>query len=313
MSESFYNILGVGETSSKEEIKKSYRTLSLKWHPDRNPNNIEEAVSKIQKINEAYETLSDDQKRSEYDNMNKNPFMRMNSHGGGGGMEMPFQDMNEIFSNLFGGGNPFGQFNMRGVPPGAKIHVFHGGQQMGFIPGFQKPTPIIKHININMEQVLNGATIPVDIERWLIENNNKIFEHETLYISIPKGIDDNEIILIRDKGNILNDDIKGDVKLFIKIENTTGFERKGLDLLINKSISLKEALCGFTFELKYINGKTYTLNNISGNIIPPNYIKVIPNMGLTREAHTGNLLITFQVEFPEKLSDEKMNALKEIL
>ena len=308
MSESFYNILGVGETSSKEEIKKSYRALSLKFHPDRNPNNLE-AVSKIQKINEAYETLSDDQKRAEYDNMNKHPFMRMNSHGGGG-MEMPFQDMNDVFSALFSGGNPFG---MNGMPPGAKIHVFRGGPQMGFVQGFQKPTPIIKHININMEQVLNGATIPVDIERWLIENNNKIFEHETLYITIPKGIDDNEIILIRDKGNVLSDDIKGDIKLFIKIENTTGFERKGLDLLINKSISLKEALCGFTFELKYINGKTYTLNNNSGNIIPPNYIKVIPNMGLTREGHTGNLLVTFQVEFPEKLSDEKMNALKEIL
>jgi DnaJ-class molecular chaperone len=308
MSESFYNILGVGETSSKEEIKKSYRALSLKFHPDRNPNNLE-AVSKIQKINEAYETLSDDQKRAEYDNMNKNPFMRMNSHGGGG-MEMPFQDMNDVFSALFSGGNPFG---MNGMPPGAKIHVFRGGPQMGFVQGFQKPTPIIKHINISMEQVLNGATIPVDIERWLIENNNKIFEHETLYITIPKGIDDNEIILIRDKGNVLSDDIKGDVKLFIKIENTTGFERKGLDLLINKSISLKEALCGFTFELKYINGKTYTLNNNSGNIIPPNYIKVIPNMGLTREGHTGNLLVTFQVEFPEKLSDEKMNALKDIL
>lgn len=307
MSESFYNILGIEESSSKEEIKKAYRALSLKYHPDKNPNNPD-AIGKFQKINEAYETLYDDQKRSEYDMMKKNPFMRMSSQG----MDMPFQDMDNIFSALFGGGNPFGTFSMNGIPQGANIRIFRNGQPMGF-NGFQKPTPIIKTININMEQVLNGANIPVDIERWIIENGNKIFEHETLYINIPKGIDDNEIIMMRDKGNIVNDETKGDVKLFIKVENNTGFERRGLDLLINKTISLKEALCGFSFELKYINGKTYTLNNNSGNIIHPNYTKIIPTMGLTREGHVGNLLISFQIEFPEKLSDEKMNALREIL
>jgi DnaJ-class molecular chaperone len=312
MSETFYNILGVEKTSTKDEIKKAYRSLSLKYHPDRNPNNLE-SISKIQKINEAYETLSDDSKRAEYDMMSKNPFMRMATHGGSN-MEMPFQDMDDIFSALFGGagGNLFGQFGVNGMPPGAKIHVFRGGQPMGF-QGFQKPPPIIKTVNITMEQVLNGANIPVDIERWIIETDNKVFEHETLYITIPKGIDDNEIIMMKDKGNIVNEDIKGDVKLFIKVDNTTGFERKGLDLFINKTISLKEALCGFSFELKYINGKTYTLNNNSGNIIPPNYIKIIPNMGLTREGHTGNLLINFNIDFPEKLSEDKTNALREIL
>ena len=316
MSESFYNILGVPETASKDEIKKAYRSLSLKLHPDRNPNNSE-AVSKFQKINEAYETLGDDQKREEYDMMNKNPFLRMASHGGQN-MDSPFQDMDDIFSALFGNvlgsmpgikqGMPQGmQF---GGPGGPKIHVFRGGPPMGFM---QKPTPIIKTISITMEQVLLGATIPVDIERWIVENGNKVFENETVYVTVPKGVDDNEIIILRDKGNILNDEIKGDLKLFIKVENTTHFERKGLDLIIKKSISLKDALCGFSFELKYVNGKVYTLNNNSGSIIPSGYIKTIPNMGLTREGHTGNLLIHFQVEFPEKLTDEQIKSLKEIL
>jgi DnaJ family protein A protein 2 len=147
----------------------------------------------------------------------------------------------------------------------------------------------------------------------MIENGNKVFEKETVYVTVPKGVDDNEIIILREKGNILNDEIKGDLKLFIKIENTTQFERKGLDLIIKKQISLKDALCGFSFELKYINGKVYTLNNNSGSIIPSDYIKTIPNMGLTREGHTGNLLIHFQVEFPEKLTEEQIKSLKEIL
>jgi DnaJ-class molecular chaperone len=318
MAESFYNILGVSETASKDEIKKAYRSLSLKLHPDRNPNNSE-AVSKFQKINEAYETLGDDQKKEEYDMMNKNPFLRMAQQGGGQNMDGPFQDMDDIFSALFGnvlGSMPGVKQGMHfGGPPGMhfggpKIHLFRGGPQMGFI---QKPTPIIKTVIINMEQVLTGGTIPVDIERWLIEGENKVFENETIYVTIPKGVDDNEIIILKDKGNILNDEIKGDLKLFIKVENTTQFERKGLDLLIKKPISLKDSLCGFSFELKYVNGKVYTLNNNSGSIIPPEYVKIIPNMGLSREGHTGNLLIHFQVEFPEKLTEEQIKRLKEIL
>jgi DnaJ-class molecular chaperone len=320
MSESFYNILGVPETASKDEIKKAYRSLSLKLHPDRNPNNSE-AVSKFQKINEAYETLGDDQKKAEYDMMSKNPFLRMATQGGGG-MDSPFQDMDDIFSALFGnvlGSMPGVKQGMHfGGPPGMhfggpKIHVFRGGPQMGFTQALQKPTPIIKTVTISMEQVLTGGTIPVDIERWLIEGENKVFENETVYVTIPKGIDDNEIIILRDKGNILNDEIKGDLKLFVKVENTTQFERRGLDLIIKKPISLKDALCGFSFELKYVNGKVYTLNNNSGSIIPPEYIKIIPNMGLTREGHIGNLLIHFQVEFPEKLTEEQIKLLKEIL
>jgi len=318
MSESFYNILGISETASKDEIKKAYRSLSLKHHPDRNPNNLE-AVSKFQKINEAYETLGDDQKREEYDMMNKNPFLRMASQGGGG-MDSPFQDMDDIFSALFGnvlGSMPGIHGRPQGMPfgghGGPRIHVFRGGPSMGFTQALQKPTPIIKTVDVTMEQVLLGATIPIDIERWIMENGNKVFENETIYVQIPKGVDDNEIIILRDKGNILNDELKGDLKLFVKVVNTTQYERKGLDLIIKKEISLKDALCGFSFELKYINGKVYTLNNNSGSIIPPDYIKTIPNMGLNREGHKGNLLIHFQVQFPEKLTPEQIKSLKEIL
>jgi DnaJ-class molecular chaperone len=86
-----------------------------------------------------------------------------------------------------------------------------------------------------------------------------------------------------------------------------------LDLIYDKKISLKEALCGFTFEIKFINGKIYTLNNNSGNIITPEYRKIVPNMGLTRENHTGNLIVVFHVEFPEKLTSEQIKNLNEIL
>ena len=76
---------------------------------------------------------------------------------------------------------------------------------------------------------------------------------------------------------------------------------------------LKDALCGFTFELKYINGKSYTLNNNRGSIVPPEYKKVYPDMGLKRNEHKGNMIIHFHVEFPEKLTDEQIDKLIQIL
>ena len=164
-----------------------------------------------------------------------------------------------------------------------------------------------------MEQVLTGATVPLDIERWIVENGHKLFEKETLYVDIPKGIDDNEIIIIGEKGNISNDVCRGDIKLFIKVTNNTDLQRQGLDLILEKKITLKESLCGFSFDLKYVNGKNYTINNHSGNIITPGYRKVIPNMGLTRDKRTGNLIIVFDIEFPTKLKEDTLKKLTEIL
>ena len=232
--------------------------------------------------------------------------MRMNSHRG---MD---EHVDDIFNMFFGGqGNPFmGGFH--GMPPGAKVHIFHGGP-MGFQQAISKPTPIIKNININMEQVLLGTTIPLEIERWILENGVKVFETETIYVTVPQGIDDNEMLILRDKGNVLNEHVKGDVKIFVKITNDTVFKRSGLDLVLEKKITLKEALCGFTFEIKYLNGKSYTLNNNKGNIIPPGYKKVYLNMGLTRGEHKGNMVIHFHIDFPEKLTDEQIEAISTIL
>jgi DnaJ-class molecular chaperone len=323
MSENFYNILGVEEKATKDEIKKAYRGLQMKWHPDKNQGS-EESKRMSEKINGAYEVLGDDEKRVEYDNSRNNPFTRMNSQGGGG-MEMPMDDiLNMFFGGMPGmgmGGFPgvpmggmqgFPGMSMGGMPPGAKIHIFNGGP-MGFQQAISKPVPIMKTIEINIAQVLTGASIPLEIERWIIENGIKVHEKETIYVTIPQGVDDNELLILRDKGNILNESVKGDVKIFVKIKNDSTFKRVGLDLVLEKKISLKESLCGFIFEINYINGKSYTLNNNKGNIIPPEYKKVYPGMGLTRGEHKGNMIIHFHVEFPEKLSEEQITKLSEAL
>ena len=321
MSDNFYKVLGVDEKASKEEIKKSYRTLQMKYHPDKN-NNSQDAINMTQKLNEAYETLGDDEKREEYDMTRNNPFAK-----GGSNMEMPMDDIiNMMFGGMGMGGFPGmqmggfpgmqmrgmpGMHSMGGLPPGTKIHFFQGGNPMNF-QQMQKPTAILKNINIKISQVLTGANIPLEIERWIMEQGMKVFETETIYVTIPKGIDDGELILLKDKGNVLNETCKGDIKIFVKIENDSIFKRVGLDLVLEKSINLKDALCGFSFEITYINGKSYTLNNNSGNIIPHGFRKIIPNMGLERENHKGNMVIEFNVQFPEKLSESVIASLKKI-
>jgi DnaJ-class molecular chaperone len=328
MTKNYYELLGVSETASPDEIKKAYRSLSLKCHPDRNPND-EGAKEKFQALNQAYETLSDEQAKQEYDMSRTNipSFF---------GIPVPPQhgapDMDNLFNMLFGGGMQGGQgFMGQGFPggPGGNIHIFPGtrmnfspGSTNGFPPGFppgfmqqslQKPTPIIKNVSVTMEQVFNGANLPLEIERWVVQNGVKVVETETIYIPIPKGIDDGELIVLREKGNVIHESVKGDIKIFIKVDPHPNFQRKGLDLLTSQKISLKESLCGFNLEFKHLSGKVYTLNKNNGNIITQHYSKTIPGLGLTRESHVGALIMSFSVEFPEQLTAEQIEKLKEIL
>ncbi|MFY7727919.1 MAG: DnaJ domain-containing protein [Flavobacterium sp.] len=312
MTDNYYEVLGVSEKATKDEIKRAYRTLQMKHHPDKNPGN-HECMLMTQRINEAYETLSDEQKRQEYDMMRANPFMRMESHGPH--TNVPFDD---IFNMMFGA-NPFqgkaGPFQgnagpFQGMPPG-NIHIFHGGP-MNMGQAFGKPVPIMKTISITMEQAYHGASIPIEIERWVLEEGTKVFEQEVIYVDVPPGID-NEMIILRDRGNVISEQCKGDIKLSVTIVNETAFKRAGVDLVLEKTITLKEALCGFQFELKHVNGKTYTLNNNRGSIVPPGYKKMYPGMGMIRGERKGHLVIQFVIEFPTVLTTAQMEQLSAIL
>ena len=309
MSENFYSILNVTEGASQEEIKKAYRQLSLKYHPDKNPNDPS-CVAKFQKITEAYETLGDQEKRREYDMMQKNPFFKMS-----GTNSQP--DMSDIFSNIFfqqqQGGNPFVHFfgpGMGGPSMGPNVQMFHNGIPVN-MNNLRKPTPIVKKVEITIEQVLTGVNLPIEIERWVIEDGNKLFEKETIYIDIQKGIDNGEMQIIENKGNIVNNDCKGDIKVLFEIKNNTEFRRVGLDLYYTKKIKIKEALCGFRFEFKHITGKTYLINN-KDNVVGNGYKKVFNKMGITRHETTGNLIIEFEIIFPEKIEPSVLEELNKL-
>ena len=311
-----YETLGVSQDADDNEIKKAYRKLSLKYHPDRNQD--EDATRKFQEINQAYETISDNSKRQQYD-------MELKFGGGGHGMNgmhnmEEFTDLNNIFNMMFGGMGIHRMGGMHGMGGMPNIHVFHNGGPGNFHAEFSThfhqspPPPISKTVDVTLEQSFHGISLPVEIQKWVIINNMKVNEKENIMVNIPAGMDEGDTLVLQGKGNVINENIKGDVKINIKIQNNTIFKRQGLDLILHKKISLKEALCGFSFEIPHINGKTFTLNNINNStIIKPGFKKTIQNLGFTRENTTGNLIVEIDVEFPTSLTKEQITAISEIL
>ena len=303
----FYKLLEVTENASQDEIKKSYRKLSLMYHPDKNNGNDE----KFKKISEAYQVLSDTDERKKYDMGKNSPF-----GNGGPGHGMPFptgMDPGELFKMFFNGNSGMHAFggNPMGNPMG-NVRVFRNGQPLN-MNNLNKPPPIIKNVVISLEQAYKGDQHAVTIERWLFEDGMRKIENETLYIPIHKGIDDKEMIILREKGNVLDNNLKGDVKIIITIQNTSQFKRDGLNLILEKEISLKESLCGFSFIIGHISGKQLRFNSEKGDTIREGLVKVIANYGMERDKHIGNLCIKFTIIYPEKLTDEQVDKISEIL
>ena len=326
-----YKMLGISPEAQINEIKQAYRKLSLKYHPDRNPGDNGDM---FKKITTAYELLSDDKKRKDYNTMKKmgipiDEHMFQNSE-----VIDPNDILNMLFSGTTGGmpglGSLGGLFSM-GMPPGmtggpglghndwkefnpfkemgAKVHVFGPGVNVN---SSQIIPPISKSAEITLEQAYNGCSIGVEIKRQITYYNDNTTETEKVYFDIPEGADDNEIISIKEKGHVYNGN-KGDVQVFIKIKTHENIERIGMDLIYNKSITFKDSLCGFSFDLKHINGQTYKINNREGNIIPQYHEKNVANLGMKRNGNAGSLVIKFNVDYPEQLSKEQIDTFKNTL
>ena len=288
-----YDVLGIAHNCSQEDIKKSYRKLSMKFHPDKNPGD-ENATAKFQEITQAYSEIDTPEKRQKYHDKQSSPM-----HASGNMSEADFMSFMQNTMRSMQGNNVF-------------QHFTHQQAQSPLFKSLQKPQPIVKKLTITMDLAFQGGSIPLTVERWQSVNKEKTNETENIYVDIPRGVDNNEMLIIREKGNII-DNIKGDIKIFVVIENQTEFKREGLNLIYEKEITLKDALCGFSFDIKYINGKNLKINNKAGSIITPRFKKMVENLGFKRGEHTGNLIVVFDIKFPSSLTPDQISAIKEIL
>jgi DnaJ-class molecular chaperone len=209
---------------------------------------------------------------------------------------------------MMGGG--FGGMSFGG-PGGPNIRIFRNG-----VPVVQKPEPIRMEVQLTLEQAYLGVPeLSITIDRVVVVQHIQSQEQETIKIAIPAGIDTNEAILLQDKGHVIQDKVKGDVHVIIKVQENSIIVREGMDLHFKKAISLKECLCGFSCEIPHINGKMLRLNHSgSSHVIKPGEKKTIPGYGMIREGKgTGNLVVTFDVTFPDKLLEDQITAIQSIL
>ena len=156
--------------------------------------------------------------------------------------------------------------------------------------------------------------MPIEVETFHVQNNIQSTEIKSISIPIPPGINNHEHIILENQGHNINDEAHGDIKFVVVVENNTPFQREGMDLTYKKTITLKEALCGFSFEFQHLNEKNLCINNtVNHSVIKPGYKKIIPNLGFARDGQIGNLVIEFTVEFPDQLSKDQIAELNDTL
>lgn len=339
----YYEILGVETHSSREDIKRAYRRQSLLYHPDKH-NDEPEKIERFRLINDAYLVLSDNALRSKYDRdhninniNNRNNINNIDSISRDNGI---IRDQCEYHNSINDERYSTSNHQLTGQPRSYNNKIEYNTMR-------KQSRPVLKPKNIELVQPIDlrqsyyGANIPLNISRVIREGSryqsmedyqevqnqyNRINETETVYIEIPPGTDDGEIIVIKEKGNIM-DGVSGDIRVKIKLnfESMNGngnnmfmFYREGLNLVYTKTITFKESICGFSFCLKHINGRQYTINNNTGIVINPNSTTVIPKLGFnksqgTRQPIRGDLIIKYIIDYPERIDGATRDRLSEIL
>lgn len=339
----YYDILQVKPDASDNDLKKSYRKLALKYHPDRNP----EGGEQFKLISQAYDVLSDPSKRKIYDQAGEEGIQGGGSGGGGG--HNPF----DIFNMFFGGGGGHGgratvrptvhQISVSleqlysGVTKRFKITKTlrcracggKGGSNVTSCTGCGGSGVTIRRMQIGpgmVQQVQmacrecegEGEVIPMK-DRCKQCNGQKMTRMEDLIeIHIKPGSRDGEKITLEGKGDEVEDSSipAGDVIIVIDEKDHSQFVRKQEHLVMNIDIKLVEALCGFSRNIKTLDGRTLHFNVLPGEVISHGTIKVIHGEGMPINGNInekGDLWVQFSVDFPEKITQDARNKLVDLL
>lgn len=311
----YYKTLGVTKSASQEEIKKSYRKLALKFHPDKNPGN-KEAEQKFKEIAEAYEVLKDPEKRKKYDELGAN-WRQYQQGGAQGGFD---------WSQWAGGGrNPGGS----GSPGGGRAYQrrYTGNMedvfgQAGFSDffetifggGFGSEEPFIRQrswpqkgqdfqasIQIPFESALNGGS-------QLIQLNG-----EKLRINIKAGIKNGQKLRISGKGGQSVNGARGDLYLTVNVNPHPEYKREGNDLYKTHNISLYDAVLGSETKVNTPDGGTLKVQ-IKPGTQPGSKLR-IKGKGFPLYEHPdqkGDLYITIMVKIPENLLGKEKELFREL-
>ena len=295
----YYDILGVKKNASAEELKRAYRKLAMKYHPDRNPNR-KEAEERFKEINEAYAVLSDKEKRKQYDTFGSEGFRQRFSQ------EDIFRgfDFDDILSGLFGRrGRKESRSGQRGGFDFGDI--FYGQspyQNAGRMP--QKGEDVIYELTISLEEAASGGE-----KRVAFQKNGKV---EEVSVRIPPGISTGKKLRLSGKGlGGVNGGPPGDLYLQISVEEHPTFSREGDDLVVEKGIRFSEAVLGTTVEVP-------TLEGIKKVKVPPgtqSHTKMrLRGLGMPRfqKEGRGDEYVKVIVSVPKKVGDKSRKLFEEL-
>lgn len=300
----YYKILGIEKSASEKDIKKAYRKLARKYHPDLNPDN-KEAQIKFQQLNEANEVLSDPEKRKKYDEYGENWKHADDIEK----MRKQQQNSNKYSGNPFGGKQAWNQEYSGNFDEGSFSDffsdLFGGGQKQYRQSRSQRAS--FRGQDFNAELNLSLRDIYHTQKKELNINN------KTIRITIPAGVADGQKIKLKGYGGEgINGGPKGDLYIKFNILPDATFSRKGDDLYKTETIDLYTAVLGKEINLKTFNGEV-KLKVKPGT---QNGTKVkLKNKGFPiykKENSFGDLYVTYKVEIPTELNNEQRNLFEEL-
>lgn len=298
----FYKILGVKKDVAPDELKKTYRKLARKYHPDSNAGDAK-AESRFKEVSEAYSVLNDPEQRKEYDAVRAMGSGARFTAPGGGGASGGFDD---VFGGMFGGGargssTSYQQADFEDILGGMFGRSGGFGQPTGGYRGFGGPTPgrdVTASTTIDFLTATKGEQITLQTA-----------EGRTIKVNIPAGVADGQKIKLRGRGHPSPDGgPAGDLVLTVAVRKHPVFERDGLNLRVNVPVTFVEATLGATIEVPTLGGEPVKLRVAPGT--PSGRILRVKGRGVSTSKGTGDLLAIVQVAVPSHLSAEARAALE---
>jgi DnaJ-class molecular chaperone len=312
----YYDVLGVSRSASGDEIKRAYRQLAKKYHPDRNKDD-KTAEGKFKEVQEAYEVLSDDKKRAMYDQF---------GHTGGGyqqagpGSGHPWTttgggatvNMEDLFEELMGGAGQRSGRGRRGRSGSPFDSIFSGFGGGGEATGPQRAAPQrgqdVEHlVNLTFDQAVHGTTVELTVTR---DEGSRSKDRERLHIQVPAGVRDGQRIRLQGKGEPGHaGGGVGDLYIVCKIKAHAFFRREGDDILLDVPIGVVEATLGATVDVPTIDGLTSV--KIPAGTASGTKLRLKGKGTLRAKGNgRGDQLVVIKIVPPKKLTMEQKESLE---
>ncbi|MFT7799024.1 dnaJ homolog subfamily B member 1-like [Arapaima gigas] len=330
MGKDYYRVLGVPSGASEEDIKKAYRKQALKFHPDKNRSSGAEEAFK--EIAEAYDVLSDAKKRGIYDLFGEEGLKGSSGGGDLSGADCMYTfnvDPHAMFAEFFGGRSSFEHIFGKSGAGDDDLDLFEDFG-LGGIPGFhssfkvqpghgtrrKKDPPVVHHLQVSLEEVFTGCTkrMKISHQRLNADGCTTRREDKILTVEVRRGWKEGTKITFPKEGDETSSNIPADVVFMIKDRPHPVFRRDGSDIVYSAKVSLRDALCGCSFDVPTLDGRTVTV--MSCDVLKPGTKQRVPGEGLPLSKSPdkrGDLVLEFNVVFPDRLEQEARDVIARVL